>query len=356
VPRSATAGATRSSQGLQLRRAVEAWTGPLWIWGVVVVMLVVASVFVRDFGQVVNFQAIAAAAVPLAIVAVGETFVVLTGSIDISVAVLISMGNTLSMGLMNGHEGRVWYALILTLLAGLGVGIVSGTIVAKANVPAFIVTLGAASVLQGIVFAYTNQATYGSPAPSLITLGFENWGPFPALFVLFLPLLAASLWVQNRTRAGRHVYAVGGNADVARLAGIHVDRIRIGVFAASGALAALAGIVISTRIGSGEPLSGTGYDWDAITAVVIGGTALRGGKGGIGGTMAGVLIVSTVNDLMTLLGVSTFWQTVVKGAVILGAIGIGAGGDLLAARHHASTRLRLVRAERTPPGDVGAGL
>jgi ribose/xylose/arabinose/galactoside ABC-type transport system permease subunit len=301
-------------------------------------MVSVSWFAVADFAQESNFQAIGEAAVPLAVVAIGQTFVILTGGIDISVAVVISMGNTLSMGLMNGHDDRIWYAVLVTLAAGLLVGTANGVVVAKVGVPAFIVTLGAASILQGVVFAYTNQATYGLAAPRLSTLGFENWGPVPALVVLFVPVLAASLFVQNRTRAGRHVYATGGDAQVARLAGISVDRVRIGVFAASGLLAALAGVVISTRIGGGEPLSGTGYDWDAITAVVIGGTALRGGKGGIGGTMAGVLIVATVNDLMNLLAVSTFWQTVVKGAVILGAIVVGVSTDRVARRRLQFTR------------------
>jgi ribose/xylose/arabinose/galactoside ABC-type transport system permease subunit len=322
--------ATRS--GRVRLRAVEAWTGPLWTWAVVATMFLVASLTVANFAQVTNFQAIGAAAVPLAVVAVGETFVVLTGGIDISVAAVISLGNTLSMGLMNGFGNRIWYAVLLSLLVGLAAGAASGLVVALAGVPAFIVTLGAASIVQGIVFAYTHQATYGTPAPSLLTLGYANWGQFPALVVLFVPLLLAALLVQNRTRFGRHLYAIGGDVEVARLAGIRVTRVRVLAFAVSGALAALAGIVISMRLGSGEPLSGTGYDWDAITAVVIGGTALRGGRGGIGGTVAGVLIVATINDLMNLLGVSTFWQTVVKGIVIGSAVIVGAGTERLAQR------------------------
>jgi ribose transport system permease protein len=293
--------------------------------------------------------------VPLAVVAIGETFVILSGGIDISVAAVLSMGNTLSMGLMAGHESRVWYSILLTVIAGLVIGTASGVIVAKAYVPAFIVTLGAASIVQGIVFAYTHQATYGTPAPSLVTLGYQNWGPFPALVVLLAPLVALALWVQNRTRAGRHLYAVGGDPAIARLAGISVARVRIAAFAASGALAALAGVVISMRLGGGEPLAGTGYDWDAITAVVIGGTALSGGIGGVGGTIAGVLIVATINDLMNLLDVSTFWQTVVKGAVILAAIVTGAVTYAIAARRRQLGR-RVRGPTRGRPVEAGASV
>jgi ribose transport system permease protein len=311
---------------------VQSWTGPLWVWGVVATMGVVGWFAVADFAQTSNFQSIGQASVPLAIVAIGETFVVLTGGIDISVAAMLSMGNTLSMGLMAGHESRVWYAVLLPVAAGLAGGAVSGLVVAKLHVPAFIVTLGAAYIVQGIVFAYTNQATYGEPAPSLINLGYATWWSIPALVVLVIPLVALALWVQNRTRAGRHVYATGGDSGVARLAGISVTRVRVAAFAASGALAALAGVVISMRLGTGEPLAGTGFDWDAVTAVVIGGTALRGGRGGVGGTIAGVLIVATINNFMNLLAISTFWQTVVKGLVILAAVVVGAGTDLFTAR------------------------
>lgn len=321
-------------------RAVEAWTGPLWTWVVVAVIVVIASFGVKDFWQVTNFQALGESAVPLGIVAIGETFVILTGGIDISVAAVVSLGNTLSMGLMNGHGGRIWYAVVLTLLVGLSIGAASGLVVALARVPAFIVTLGAAYIVQGVVFAYTNQATYGTPAPSLTTLGYANWGQVPAVVALFLPLLAVALWAQNRTRFGRHLYAVGGDAEVSRLAGISVTRVRVLAFALSAGLAALGGIVISMRLGGGEPLAGTGFDWDAITAVVLGGTALRGGRGGIGGTVAGVLIVVTINDLMNLLGVSTFWQIVVKGLVILAAVAIGSGSETVAQRRHQLSRRR----------------
>lgn len=352
-PDTTVAGAARRRRSLV--RGVQSWTGPLWVWAVVAAMLVGASIFVADFAQRSNFQAIGEAAVPLAVVAIGETFVILTGGIDISVAAVLSMGNTLSMGLMAGHEDRIWYAVLLTVGAGLLVGTVSGVVVAKLYVPAFIVTLGAASIVQGIVFAYTDQATYGSPPESLITLGYANWWQVPALVVLLVPLVVLSLFVQNRTRAGRHLYAAGGDPAIARLAGISVARVRIAAFAVSGALAALAGVVISTRIGGGEPLSGTGYDWDAITAVVIGGTALRGGTGGVGGTIAGVLVVATINDLMNLLGVSTFWQTVVKGAVILTAIVAGAATERIAARRRQLGR-RLRASRVGAEAEAGAGV
>jgi ribose transport system permease protein len=133
-------------------------------------------------------------------------------------------------------------------------------------------------------------------------------------------MLIVGLVLQNRTRAGRHLYAAGGHESSARLAGIRVDRIKVSAYVISGVMAALAGVVLTTRTGGGEPLAGTGYDWDAIAAVVIGGTSLRGGKGGIAGTLVAVVILSVVNNAMNLMNVSTFWQSTVKGGIVLSAV------------------------------------
>ena len=260
-------------------------------------------------------------AIPLALVAMGQTLVILTGGIDISVAAVISLSNTLSMGL----DGRLRRARSRTrwccrVLAGAVVGLVNGLVVTAVRVPAFIVTLGSAAVVQGIVFAYTNYDTYGSPAASVSNIGFADWGFLPALVWLFIPVLIFALVVQNRSRGARHLYAVGGDEGAARLAGIAVNRVKIGAYVACGGLAALAGVVLTTRTGGGEPLAGVGYDWDSVAAVVIGGTLLRGGKGGIAGTVVAVLLLATVDNAMNLSSVSSFWQSLVKGLIVMAAV------------------------------------
>jgi ribose transport system permease protein len=308
----------------RVRRAVGRWTGPLWVWLVLALLVLVCVLAVPDFATYDNFTNILRQAVPLAIVAIGQTAVILTAGIDLSVAAVVSMGNTLSMGIMDGNDGRIWMAVLAPVALGLLVGAVNGNIVARTAAPPFIVTLGAASVIQGIVFWYTDSATYGLPAPSFGTLGFEDYGPLPALVVLFLPLLVLGLLVQNRTRFGRHLYAVGADDQVAERTGVHVKRVKIAAYALSGGLAALAGVAIATRTGAGEPLSGTGFDWDSIAAVVIGGAVLTGGRGGIGGTMIAVLIIATIDNAMTLQNVSSFWQSTVKGIIVLFAVIIAA--------------------------------
>jgi ribose transport system permease protein len=331
-------------------RAVRAWTGPSWIWALLVGGALFCSLAVPSFGTTTNGWDVLRQAVPLAVVAIGQTIVIVSGGIDISVAPVVSMGNTLAMGLMGGHDGaRMALGIGLPVLAGVGVGIVNGTIVAVGRVPAFIVTLGVGSVVQGIVFAYTNYATYGSPSPSFGSLGFDDWGPAPALLVLFLPLLAIALLAQNRTAFGRHLFAVGGDDEVARLAGVHVLRTKIAAYALCGGLAALAGVVLATRTGGGEPLAGTGFDWDSVAAAVMGGTLLAGGRGGLGGTMAGVLVVAVINDAMNLQNISTFWQGIVKGGIILIAVVVAAvatGSPLTVAARSLLSR----RIDRPGPG------
>lgn len=305
-----------------LRRfdGLSAWVGPIWVWAILLAVVLYGFYFIPDFWRWDNLSSVMRQAIPLALVAMGQTLVILTGGIDISVAAVISLANTLAMGLMGGSEGAVAYAMVLPVLAGAVVGLVNGLTVTAVKVPAFIVTLGSAAVVQGIVFAYTNYDTYGLPAESVSSIGFTNWGFLPTLVWLFIPVLIFALVLQNRSRGARHLYAVGGDEAASRLAGIAVNKVKIGAYVACGALAALAGVVLTTRTGGGEPLAGIGYDWDSVAAVVIGGTLLRGGKGGIAGTVVAVMLLATVDNAMNLSGVSSFWQSLVKGLIVMAAV------------------------------------
>jgi ribose transport system permease protein len=309
---------------VRVHRAVNRWLGPLWVWGVLIALVVIAIYTVPQFATLDNYKNILKQAVPLALVAIGQCGVIILGGIDLSVAAVMSLGDTLSMGIMNGGSGSVLFAIVAPLGLGLLIGAANGAVVAKTAAPAFIVTLGAASIVQGVVFWYTHSAPYGAPALSFGELGFKEYGPLPALVVLFIPILALALIVQNRTRAGRHAYAVGDDDQVAARAGVNVTRVKVTTYALCGFFAALAGIAVATRTGSGEPLAGTGFDWDSISAVVIGGAILVGGRGTIGGTMAGVLIITLIENAMTLKDVSPFWQSTVKGVIVLIAVIIAA--------------------------------
>jgi ribose transport system permease protein len=293
------------------------WTGPAWIWVLLAVAVAIAAVTADSFFTVRNLTNVLRQASPLAVVSIGQTAVILARGIDISVAPNIAMSNTLAMGIMNGHDERIPQAFAVALAAGAVIGLVNGLLVAKTRVPAFIVTLGVGSVVQGTTFLYTNYGPFGSAAPALSQVGFGEVGPLPILVLLILPLIAVALVVQNKTVFGRHLYAVGDDDRVARLAGVANDRTKVTAYVICGLMAALTGVLLTTRTGTGEPLAGTGFDWDSIAAVVIGGTVLSGGRGGVGGTLAGVLVISAMNNVMNLLEISPYVQFVAKGSIIL---------------------------------------
>jgi ribose transport system permease protein len=328
--------ATISRRGQALVRAAEPWVGPPWLWGLVFVLVLAASLSSEYFLLPGNLTNVMRQGVALGIVAVGQTIVILVAGIDISVAATISLANTMLMGIVDGDPSRLPLAIVAVLLAGMLVGAVNGVATVFARVPPFIVTLGTASVIQGITFLYTDQTTFGRPAPEMNTLGYAAIGPFPVLFLFLIVLTVVVLVVQNRTTFGRHLFAVGGSEQIARTSGIATWRVKIVAYVLCGVLAVIAGMAMSTRMGAGEPLSGVGFDWDSIAAVVIGGTALTGGRGGVGGTLGGVAVIAILNNIMNLMSVSPFLQIVVKGLIVLVAVVLSA----LSTRRAASASVR----------------
>ena len=257
---------------------------------------------------------------PLGLVAIGQTFVILAGGIDISVAAAMSLGTCVLMGVVNGSDGKIGYGIVLCVLFGLAIGLANGLIVVTARVPAFVVTFGTASIIQGITFLYTKQVDVGSAAPLMTKFAFRKWGFVSALALPMLLCGVVALVVQNRSVFGRWVYAVGGSEEIARLSGIRTNRIRVAAFVLSGLMAALASVALSFRAGSGDPLGGSGFDWDSIAAVVIGGTALTGGKGGVAGSVLGAVILTMLTDIMNLAAVSGYIQVILKGCIVLLAV------------------------------------
>lgn len=259
--------------------------------------------------------------VVLTMLSIGQTMVMIAGGIDLSVGAMVKLIGVFSAGMMMGVQERLIPVSFLCLGFGGLVGLVNGLIVTKARVAPFIATLGMMSILRGIAFGYTTTPI-GSIPKSMRFLARGMVGPFPfALFVIIMFVLAAWL-VLKYTRLGRHLYAVGGNDEIAHLAGINVDRTRILTYVISGGLAALAGLFMVSRMGVGEPDIGEGLELDSITAVILGGTSLAGGVGSIVGTVAGVLILALTDNILNLLRVSSFYQYVVKGVIILIAVSI----------------------------------
>ncbi|MBK5074944.1 ribose ABC transporter permease [Budviciaceae bacterium CWB-B4] len=288
-----------------------------------IVLIIVVSFLSPNFFTIDNLFNILQQTSVNAIIAVGMTLVILTSGIDLSVGSILALTGAVAASLV-GLELNVFVALAGALVLGAGIGTITGVIVAKGKVQAFIATLVMMLMLRGATLVYSE----GSP----INLGFTDSAEAFEWFGVGRPLgIPAPIWIMvivfigawyllNHTRLGRYIYALGGNESATRLSGISVDRVKIIVYALCGMLTALAGIIEVGRLSSAQPTAGLGYELDAIAAVVLGGTSLAGGKGRITGTLIGALILGFLSNALNLLGVSAYFQMIVKGAVILLAV------------------------------------
>ncbi len=255
------------------------------------------------------------------ILAIGQTFVILTGGIDLSVGSLLALCGLLGSMIVTGADpGSPAVAILLGVGAGLGLGMVNGLVVAHLRVPAFVATLGMLSVARGLTFISNDGMPVPNLAPSFLQLGQGVVSGVPVPVILFAATVLVA-WVALRfTTYGRYVYAVGGNERSARTSGVNTRRIVFSVYAVSGALAGLSGMVLAARTTSALPQAGVSYELDAIAAVVIGGTSLTGGVGSPVGTLFGALIIAVISNGLDLMGVSSYYQQVIKGVIIVLAV------------------------------------
>jgi putative xylitol transport system permease protein len=262
------------------------------------------------------------------VLAIGMTFVILTRGIDLSVGSVVALAGIVSASFATtsatagvvGGPYPFFVALAVGLLVGLACGAVVGLIVSRFAVPAFVATLGMLSAARGLTLIYGGGKPVPALTPQFRWIGTGNILGIPMPVVLLALVFIVSWWVLTRTRFGRYIYAVGGNPHAAQTSGINVTRIRFIVYMISGALAGLAGMMLSARTGSALPQAGIAYELDAIAAVVIGGTSLSGGVGRVSGTLIGALIIGVMNNGLDLLGIESYYQQVLKGALIVGAV------------------------------------
>lgn len=257
----------------------------------------------------------------LGTIAFAETFVIISGGIDLSVGSVIKLSVLMSAILMAGKPENVGVAVVATLAMGAVVGLVHGLLITKMRIAPFIVTLGTYSILRGIAYTVTTTPV-GKAAPGFLRLYDIKIGPVPLLVIFLLLLLVIGIVVLRRTPFGRYIYAIGGNEQVARLSGIQVDKVKIGVYVLCSMLAALTGLLYLTRAGVGDPVTGEGAELQAITAVILGGTSLFGGQGGLIGTFGGVLLMGLTNNVLVILNVTSYYQDLIQGVVIVGAVAL----------------------------------
>jgi ribose transport system permease protein len=253
-----------------------------------------------------------------AIVAAGMTLVIITGGIDLSVGSTIALAGCAAL-LVAGHAGDL-VGMTGGILAAAGVGFLNGALVAWGRVPPFIATLATMTIVRGAALVLTNGEPIVKTEGAYLWLGQASVGPIPVPVLLMVAILLGAHWFLSRTRWGTYVYAVGGNAEAARLSGIALARIQILVYVLAGALAGAAGLVLAARLSSAQPNTGVGFELDAIAAVVLGGTSLMGGEGTIWGTTVGAFIIGVLNNGFNLMNVSPFYQLIAKGAVIVLAV------------------------------------
>lgn len=283
------------------------------------VLLVIAASLLSDrFLSVPNLLNILRQVAIVGILAIGMTFVILTKGIDLSVGSLLGISVVIYAGLLENHGMEV--AIPAGLAAATLAGLVNGVGVSLARIPPFIMTLGMLSFARGLAFIYTG----GTPIPILnedfysLGNGYVAGIPIPSL--ILLAVLAVSAVVLSLTVFGRSVYAIGSNEEAARLSGVPVNTYKIAVYAISGLVSGLAGLVYASQLSIGTPIAGQGYELDAIAAVVVGGTSLFGGKGTVAGTFIGTLIIGVLANILNLTGVDPYVQQLFKGALIVIAV------------------------------------
>ena len=255
-----------------------------------------------------------------AIVALGLSLPILTGGIDLSVSSTAALAGAVSAGLIVRSGWSVFPAIGLALLIGIGIGALVGLLVVLGKFPPFVASLSLMAVGRGLTLVYTEGKPISGLPTSYIALGSESLGPIPNLVIFLLILAFATHVLLSRTRYGHHIYAIGGSADVARLAGIPVGKTTVSVYILSGFTAAFAGVLLTARLWSAQPTAGTGLELEAIAAVVIGGNSLMGGYGNAAGPVIGALIMGGIGNGLNLLRIPSYIQQVVRGLVLIVAV------------------------------------
>jgi ribose transport system permease protein len=299
--------------------------------GIVLIVLLVAiiagtvltAIEGRNFFSSGNVSAILTATSVLGFIAIGQTLVVLIGSIDLSVSFVVSLTSVLAAGAMAGESGNVLPAVLLVLAVSGAIGLVNGLVVSLLHVHGFIATLGMGLIIAGYL-ATNYPGPHGSAPRSFRLLGATHIGPIPLSTLVMLGCAALAILMLRRTRVGHHLYAVGGNAEVARLSGVRTSVPIITAHVLCSMLCSLAGLLLVARLSVGNPTIGSQgqYDLMSIAAVVLGGTLLAGGKGNVTGTLAGVAIFAVMDNVMAVMQTDPFLRDVIRGAVIVLAVAV----------------------------------
>ncbi|EGX28863.1 ribose ABC transporter, permease protein [Candidatus Arthromitus sp. SFB-mouse-NYU] len=284
-----------------------------------IVLCVVITIVSPAFMTLSNITNIFTQVSTNAIIAIGMTFVILTGGIDLSVGSTVAISGALAASILKSTN-NIPLAILVAAITGIVIGLINGILISKGKLQAFIVTLATMTIFRGATLVFTNGTPISKLSETFVKIGNGKIGFIPIPVIITIVILIISIYLLTQTRFGRYLYALGGNEDSAKLSGINTNKIKTLVYVISGFASSIAGIIITSRIGSASPNAGTSFELDAIAAVVIGGTSLSGGEGKITGTIIGALIIGVLNNGLNLMNVSPFYQSIVKGLVILIAV------------------------------------
>ena len=303
-----------------IRNRLEA-AGLFQIYGVLLLVLLVTWGLILATGGNLNVTSTLVRSVALGIVAVGQTYVILGGSLDLSVAYQVSVTAVLASVFMDGSTARIWVAVPAVIAVGAFIGLVNGLIITKLHINAFIATLGMSLILRGALNATVDNYA-GAVPPEFQRLGYDTILGLPVSILLLFAVVGIGWFVLRHTRFGHHLYAVGASKESARLSGVRSDRVLILAHVICSVTAVLTGLFIVSRLSAGAPWVGTdgNYDLESIAAVVLGGTALMGGRGGVLGTFAGVLILALLDNAFNQLQIDPLLKDVVRGVIIIAAV------------------------------------
>jgi ribose transport system permease protein len=277
------------------------------------------SILSPNFFSVNNLLTVATQTAIIAIISIGQTYVMITTGIDLSIGSNIALSGMIA-GMAMAAGLPVWFAIVLALLSGCVVGLLNGIMISWGKIPPFIATLGTMTAIRGVSLTLTQGIPISGLPKAFTVMGTGSIAGLPIPVILMIILTVIFGFVLAKSKLGRHIYATGSNLDAARLSGINTKTVLVKVYIISGFLAAFAGLIMAARIISAQPAAGDGYELDAVASSVIGGTSTLGGEGMIGGTFIGAFIIGILRNGLNLIGVSPFIQKIIIGVVIVGSV------------------------------------
>lgn len=290
----------------------------LLLVGVVLLLCVVWTVMNPQFLSLNNITNILRQASYTAIAAVGMTMIIIIGEIDLSAGSLVcAAGLVGAVVCKNKNTNSVFLAVIAAVIVGALVGLCNGTLCAVGRLPGFIATLASMTILRGLAYIITGGNSIVWTNDNFTKIGTGYMGAVPIPVIIMIVAIIFGVMLTTKFRFGRYIYAVGGNMETSRWSGIPVVKVKILVYVIMGVLTSIAGLIVTTRLGSGQPSAGLNFEMDCITAAVVGGTSMSGGRGKVMGTVVGVLLLTVLTNGMTLVGMNTYWQQVLKGVIIV---------------------------------------